>query len=268
VVWPESAVPYRLDEHHGYREVVETLARRQRVDLLVGTLTEAGGGGLHNSAALIRQRGGVATVSSKRQLVPFGEYLPLRAVFSRARALAAEAGDFVPGSRIVLHPVGGQRVACLICYEAVFPELAAEAVAAGADLLVNMTNDSWFGWTSGPRQHLMHAMLRAAETGRPLVRAANSGISVVVGADGRLLERLELGERGAIVAEVRAGGDAAPGHRVGGWLALACATLSVVALGAAWLPWRHRRRRPVDRQPASEDPRIEPEQPSDRKTDA
>jgi apolipoprotein N-acyltransferase len=269
VVWPESAVPYRLDEHPGYRRLVESLAHRHEVDLLVGTLTKAAEGErLHNSAALIRPGGGVATVSSKRQLVPFGEYLPMQALFSRARALAAEAGEFVPGDRIVLHGVRGQRVACLVCYEAVFPELSAEAVEAGADLLVNMTNDSWFGWTSGPRQHLMHSLLRAAETGRPLVRAANSGISVIVGADGRVVERLDLGRRGVIVADVRVGGRPAPGFRVGGWLAVGCATLSVVALGAAWLPWRSRRRRRTGRRTGSQNPRTEPDRPGDRDADA
>lgn len=269
VVWPESAVPYRVDSHPGYRRDVERLARRLDVDLLVGTLSEAReAGALRNSAALIRASGGVATVSSKRQLVPFGEYLPMSWLFGGARALAAEAGSFVPGERVVLHPARGQRVACLVCYEAVFPGLAAEAVDAGAGLLANITNDSWFGWTSGPRQHLLHSTLRAAETGRPLIRAANSGISVILGARGELVGRLGLGERGILTATVTAGAAPAPGYFVGRWVARACATLSFVVLGAAWLPARIWRGPSAIRRRAPRDENPETDRPSDGKADA
>lgn len=242
VVWPESAVPYRVDEHPVYLRVMEDLARREQVDLIVGTLTTAPeGDGLMNSAALIRAGAGLTTVSSKRQLVPFGEYLPMRFLFGNVPALAAEAGDFLPGRSITLHPVRGGRAGCLICYEAVFPSLASDMVREGADLLINITNDSWFGWTSGPGQHLAHSRLRAAETGRPLVRAANSGISTIIAADGRELGRLELGQRGVVIATVRVAAAPAPGHEVARVLAVLCATLAVVVLVAAWLPWPLRR---------------------------
>ncbi|NJN63588.1 MAG: hypothetical protein HC882_01075, partial [Acidobacteria bacterium] len=100
----------------------------------------------------------------------------------------------------------------LICYEVVFPGLAQEAARAGARALVTMTNDGWFGWTSGPRQHLVHGQLRAAENGLPLLRAANTGISVIVDRHGRNLGEIGLGESGFLVREVELGDVA--GNRV------------------------------------------------------
>ncbi|RMF71944.1 MAG: apolipoprotein N-acyltransferase, partial [Acidobacteria bacterium] len=228
VVWPESAVPYRLDRHRGYRELVAALARRAGVDIVLNTIEADDAGRYFNAAALVRADGRPGGAYRKRRLVPFGEYLPLRSLFRRVPALAAQAGDFTPGAELVLLESRDGTVGPLVCYEAVFPALAADEAAAGADLLVNMTNDSWFGWTGGPAQHLAHARLRAAETGLPLVRAAYSGISAIFSDRGRELGRLGLGERGVLTAEVHVGGRA-PGAAVGRALARLCATLAAVA---------------------------------------
>jgi apolipoprotein N-acyltransferase len=103
----------------------------------------------------------------------------------------------------------------------------------GADVLANTTNDSWYGHSAGPWQHLQHALLRAAETGRPLLRAANSGVSALIDRRGRVLEQLALGERGVLVAAVERGGAAPPGARVGRWVGLLCAIFGFAALVAA-----------------------------------
>jgi len=201
--------------------------------MIVGSVTDAAGGEIHNSAALIRHDTGLLTISSKQWLVPFGEYLPWRFLLGNMPALAAEAGDFVPGERIVIHPATKARVGVLICYEAVFDGAARALAESGADLLVNLTNDSWFGWTSGPRQHLRHAWLRTAETGRPMARAANSGISAIIDGRGRGLGELPLGVRGTLVRRVSLPRGLPWGVSVGRVLRWACATLSLFLLAGA-----------------------------------
>ena len=247
VVWPESAVRYRVDLHEGYRLRLEGLAAAEGVDLIVGSVVEGDGGERLNGAVLVRSDEGVMTISAKRILVPFGEYLPLRVLFGTLPALAAEAGDFSPGRRIVLHPARVGRIGVLVCYEAVFPSLTRQLARGGAQLLVNITNDRWFGWTRGPGQHLRHARLRAAEAGLPLLRAANSGISAIFSRGGELLGRLDVGERGVLVRELSLGAAPAPGSRVGRMVVWVCATLSLLLVLLAVVPPRETRREPAVR---------------------
>jgi apolipoprotein N-acyltransferase len=136
----------------------------------------------------------------KIRLVPFGEFLPLRGLLGAIglRQLAA-MGSFEPGDtpRPLLQIPGLPAAAALICYEAVFPA----AVVQGAErpgVILNVTNDGWFGNTTGPYQHFHQARVRAVEEGVPLVRAANNGVSAIVDAYGRVLDRLDLDVRGVI----------------------------------------------------------------------
>ncbi len=238
VAWPESAVPWRIDEAPGFRARIEALARDLGIDLVLGSVTGAPGGGRYNSAVLVRADTGVAGIAPKRRLVPFGEYLPLRPLLGDVPAIAAEAGDFVPGKDQVLLPSRSGPLGPLVCYELVFPGLSLGLARAGAGILVNLTNDTWFGDSSGPLQHAAHARLRAAETGRPLLRAANSGISLLVDGRGRVLGRLGIGARGILVARVRAGGGLPVGGLVARALEFACVTLAAVALLLAAIPGR------------------------------
>ncbi len=249
VVWPESAVSYRVDGAPAYRARLEDLARALDVDIVVTSVTRGEGDEYFNSAALVRPTLGLAGTYAKRQLVPFGEYLPLRWLFGQVPALAAEAGDFTPGESVTLLPSRVGRLGPLVCFESVFPELGNEAARRGARLLVTMTNDSWFGWTSGPRQHLQHGLLRAAESGLPLLRAANTGISAIADRRGRVQGELPLGARGVIVHEVAIGAPAW-GASVGRVVSGACATLSVAfALLGIW-PARRREEKPDPTNPS------------------
>ena len=171
---------YRLDRHGGYRARLEALARRQDVDLVIQSVIGGGDEPRYNSAAIVLASAGWRGRVDKRQLVPFGEYLPLRWILGDFPAIAAEAGDFVPGESGGLLAARNARVGPLVCYESVFPKYTREAASAGADLLVTMTNDSWFGWTHGPAQHLRHGLLRSHESGLPQLRAANTGISTII----------------------------------------------------------------------------------------
>ncbi|UCF68847.1 MAG: apolipoprotein N-acyltransferase [Acidobacteriota bacterium] len=244
VLWPESACRYRIDAHEEYRAFLERTCARYEFDLLLGSVTRGDAGEWFNSVALVRADAGLSTVGSKQVLVPFGEYLPLRPLLGEIPALAAEAGDFSAGVETVIHPSAAGPVGALVCYESVFPGHAARLARRGAVLLVNLTNDSWFGWTSGPAQHLHHGLLRAAETRRPLLRAANSGISAIVDAKGRVVSELALGERGVLVGDVATEPLYPVGAVLGRALSWACAILSVALVVFASIRGRAGSERP------------------------
>jgi apolipoprotein N-acyltransferase len=155
---------------------------------------------------MLSPRGDLVLRYHKIQLVPFGEYVPLQPLITLGGRVAAkvieQVADFTPGTEPVVGEALGHRLGVFICYEAVFPHLVRRFAASGAELLVNITNDAWYGRTSAPHQHLAMTAFRAVENGRYLVRAANTGITAVVDPRGRVLERTELFERRAIVREV------------------------------------------------------------------
>lgn len=188
VVWPETAVPFPF-QADPRREAVLDVARAVRVPLLVGAPHVDGATGrVFNSAFLIDPAGGVADRYDKVHLVPFGEYVPLRRVFFFADwFVAGGIGEFAPGATLTLFESPAGRFGVTICYEAIFPDLVRRSFAAGADFLVNITNDAWFGRTSAPYQHLAMATVRAVENGAYVVRAANTGISAIIAPDGRIL---------------------------------------------------------------------------------
>lgn len=202
VVWPESAVSYTFRDDGAWAAQLGDLAALQGIDLVVGGLTRSPSGKYENSSVLVRADRGMTAKAPKRELVPFGEYMPLRWLFGRIPALANEVGEFEPGANTVVFEGRSARIGPLVCFEAVFPGLGLDLVRGRAQLLVNQTNDSWFGTTGGPEQHLDHALLRSAETGLPMARAANSGISALVHGGGGVAARLETGQRGVLVADL------------------------------------------------------------------
>ncbi|MBP1611914.1 MAG: lnt [Acidobacteria bacterium] len=230
VVWPESAVSYHFDAEGKWAARLAELASRERVDLVVGGLTRSPSGRFENSSVLVRADRGLAAKAPKRQLVPFGEYMPLRFLFGRIPALANEVGEFQPGADAVVFESQRVRIGPLVCFEAVFPGLTVDLVEKGARLLVNQTNDSWFGTTGGPRQHFEHGLLRAAETGLPLARAANSGISALVDGGGAVHAELGTGEKGILVADLAVPERPRPGAATGRAVAWAALVLTAVAL--------------------------------------
>jgi apolipoprotein N-acyltransferase len=154
-----------------------------------------------NSLMVFDANGALASVYDKIHLVPFGEYLPFQGFLESIglEQLSRMRGGFSAGPtpRPLLHVPGLPPLGVLICYEAVFPA----AVVQGDErpgVLLNVTNDGWFGNTTGPRQHLQQARVRAVEEGLPLIRVANNGISAMIDPEGRLLQQLGLNERGVI----------------------------------------------------------------------
>jgi apolipoprotein N-acyltransferase len=200
VVWPESAAwPFlygrdpRLDE--------DLAALVDRGCSVLFNSSHAIGDSFYNSAYLLSASLPVARYD-KRHLVPFGEYVPFRGVFGWMDKLARNAGEFRPADATVLLPWEGEKIGMSICYEVVFPSEVADLVRAGATMLVTITNDAWYGDTSAPWQHFRAARFRAAESRRPLLRAAITGVSAYVAPDGSVSASIGVFKEGVIKLRV------------------------------------------------------------------
>jgi apolipoprotein N-acyltransferase len=222
IVWPEAAMPFYFQDGGLLAEAVAELPMQTGAALLFGSpayLRDPGGLRYLNSAFLLSPTAQILGRSDKVHLVPFGEYVPLSGFMPFVSKLVAGIGDYSPG-KINPLPFGGHQLGALICYEVVFPELARESVRLGSDLLVNITNDAWFGRSSAPWQHLAMARFRAVENRVWLVRAANTGVSAFIAPSGRVIKKTGLFETtfltGAVGLGARPGlyshmGDLIPG---------------------------------------------------------
>lgn len=226
-LWPESVTPGPLVQDR-YRNLFENIARRTGAYQVVGSNSQEDGRQFV-SAYLVPPEEKPWGVYHKVQLVPFGEYIPLekplKTLFSDV-AVLGELGSFSAGKlNQPLLSLPGVPFGTTICYESVFPQLWRAQNLAGAKFFVNITNDAWYFDTAAPYQHLAVNVLRAVETGRPVLRAANTGISAVIDPFGRITRRLELNRRGALSVSV----PLPVGDRVnfytqwGDWFAWLCA---------------------------------------------
>ena len=209
LIWPESAFPFFLTREADAMAQIAELLPKDTV-LLTGSVRAPDGppgvrvSRAYNSIYLIDHDGGVLSVYDKLHLVPFGEYLPLQAWMEKLGfvQLTRVHGGFIPGTRRRTMEVPQAPPALpLICYEAIFPgDIAASGDRPG--WIINLTNDGWFGNSTGPYQHLQQARMRAIEEGLPMVRAANTGISAVIDPSGRIVARLGLGIEGVLDANL------------------------------------------------------------------
>ena len=198
IVWPETSVPFFFQNYDDRSRSVIDTARRTNSWLLFGSpgyRREGGKTSFNNSAYLLSPKGAISGRYDKVHLVPFGEYVPLHDTLFFIDKLVEGAGDFTPGREIVPLSVGDRKVGVLICYEGIFPEISREYRMKGAGLLVNITNDAWYGDTSAPYQHLTMAAFRAIENRIYIIRAANTGISAIVDPTGKILSKTGLFER-------------------------------------------------------------------------
>lgn len=194
ILWPESALPGWLDEQKNMVWISRWAARLRR-PMLVGAVSRPGLR-RHNSAVLLNEHGEPAGIYHKRELVPFGEYVPLRPLFEGWIGILARLGDFNAGrprQRLLATPLG--RLAVTICYEAVFPRWGRLDGSRGARVFVNLTNDGWYKDTWGPHQHFYTNMYRAVENRVTVLRAGNTGISGAIDPYGKVLARTGLEER-------------------------------------------------------------------------
>jgi apolipoprotein N-acyltransferase len=203
VVWPESSVPFLIDEQPGALNAIA--AALPETVLLMGSLRRSplkatSSQALVYNSLFVIGAGEIRAVYDKAHLVPYGEYLPLENWLQPLgfRRLVTIPGSFTVGAGPVTLPLGGRPpVSPLICYEAIFPGRVVNSHDRPGWLL-NITNDGWFGQSSGPYQHLAQARFRSIEEGLPLLRAANTGISAVIDGYGRILRQLPLGSKGVI----------------------------------------------------------------------
>lgn len=217
VIWPETSVPWLLNRPGPVLEIIAEAAGGAPVAL---GIQRSDGFRYFNSLAVIDATGTPVAVYDKFHLVPFGEYTPFGDFLADlgVTAFAAREGNGYtpgPGAAVIdLGPLG--KVQPLICYEAVFPQ-DLRAAPERPDWLLQVTNDGWFGQVAGPFQHLAQARLRAVEQGLPLIRAANTGVSAVIDAKGRVLQSLPLGAVGIIDAALPTAMPATPYARWGDW---------------------------------------------------
>ncbi|MDZ7641371.1 MAG: apolipoprotein N-acyltransferase [Desulfurivibrio sp.] len=212
LIWPETALPFYPLENPLLDRLID-FSNRHDCYLLTGAPhrepTADATYRYHNSALLIAPAAAgekqrpvdqppwqrpeqQLSLYHKQHLVPFGEYIPLRWLLPYFAPIVETMGDFSPGPGPQLLTAADQRLGVLICYEAIFPRLAREMTDNGAELLINITNDAWFGATNAPWQHLSMAVLRAVENRRPLARAANTGISAFILPDGQIKQATDL----------------------------------------------------------------------------
>ena len=199
IIWPESSVPLLLQYNsEAIQFITDNLLSNG--EILIGNITYQDNN-FRNSALLIDQDNKIKEIYHKIHLVPFGEYMPFKNVLSKLPFLKIITGDigFENGKEIksINTKLGTARI--VICYEIIFPE-EINPNREDFDFIINITNDAWFGNSSGPYQHLNSSRFRAIEQGIPVFRSANTGISAVIDPYGRVIELIELGSKGSIVS--------------------------------------------------------------------
>lgn len=247
VVWPESAVPFFLQDQPAEAERIRGLARELSSHLLLGSPAHELRNGVPvflNSAFVISPAGDTVGRGDKIHLVPFGEYVPLGRLFPFISKLVVGIGDFSPGERATPLSLGRTEAGLLVCYEAIFPELARSYVRNGARILVNITNDAWFGRSSAPHQHLAIAVFRAVETRTPLLRAANTGISAIIDQNGHIRAMTPLFEETFSSGEITPGTADSLYLKIGDAPAWFCVLTMAAIVFISWSRNRHRNRTP------------------------
>jgi apolipoprotein N-acyltransferase len=249
VVWPEAAaaflfqpddrypVEYLSDKE--YRDTLLQLARNTGKPILFGApalATDSLGGGFYNRAYLVSGTGQIEGSYDKMILVPFGEYVPGREVFGYfVNRVVQGFGDMIPGTHQTIFDVSGAKLGVLICYESIFPDLTRREVKAGADVLVNITNDAWYGESSAPFQALAMAAMRSAETKVPMIRTANTGISAIISPTGAITFPTPLFKRGTEIENVGWRPVRTIYTVVGDLFSEICLVLTIAGLAMGWL---------------------------------
>lgn len=201
IIWPENPAPFYFERDPIFRSAVERMARETRAYVVVGSVNYADAEGTKpkNSAMVLDPEGRVVLAYDKIHLVPFGEYVPAWAFPSLVGKITYEAGNFVPGTSYRAAPTRDGGLGLFICYEAIFPQLVRRMVPEGPGVLVNISNDAWFGDSAAAFQHLEMARLRAIENRRYLLRDTNDGITTVINPYGRIISRLPRHEQAVLV---------------------------------------------------------------------
>ncbi|HUV36246.1 MAG TPA: apolipoprotein N-acyltransferase [Patescibacteria group bacterium] len=210
VVFPETAAPMAFSHQYSYVRWLKRIARDNNIDLFTGFIDFSRDNDVwqsHNAAGLFDSEGQVTGIYIKVNLLPFGERIPFSQYIPVLGTLDFGQANFKPGTVQTIFRSRVGTFGALICFESTFADYTRRYIQRGADFLVNITNDGWFGSEVGPRQHAETAILRAVENRVTLLRAANTGISMVVDPVGRVSHRIELGRQGILLTPVYPKGD-------------------------------------------------------------
>ena len=234
IVWPETAMPFYFGTNVPLTNRVLKGTQSTAADYVIsspGFERKENRVEYRNRAFMLEagQRK-VSGIYDKAHLVPFGEYVPLKKWLPFLGKLVEQVGDFSAGQKGANLEWGEHRLGMLICYELIFPYLSREATLNGADLLVNITNDAWYGRTSAPYQHFSMAVFRAVENRRALARAANTGISGFVDPTGNIMAASPIFEEAALTAEIPLLSVSSLYTRFGDWFSLICVVIFLVAV--------------------------------------
>jgi apolipoprotein N-acyltransferase len=250
IIWPESPAPFFIADPRLQRWLV-AMAQDRNSYLVVGSLgeTQETGGRqqLLNSALVTDPHGNMVGRYDKIHLVPFGEYVPFQNLLFFANKLTREVGDFARGSQRKVFDLGGTHAGIFICYESVFPEEVREFTANGAQVLINISDDLWYGETGAPAQHLQMARMRAVENHRWVLLATNNGTTASIDPLGRVVKQAPRNVRTALVAPFAPQTESTFYSRNGDMFAWACVIISLLAV---FVRWRYRAHTMIEARPA------------------
>lgn len=203
IIWPESAVP-TLYYYGLATEDYQIISEETNTPILVGVLQRENGANT-NDSLLVDKNGKLATYS-KRQLVPFGEYMPYETILAKIFPFLTELNlvedTYTPGRSSAIMEMSKGNVGNVICFESIYPNLTRQSTVDGAEIIMELTNDSWLEDSPAMKQHLAHGVFRSVENSRYLVRSANTGISATIDSRGRVIKQLDVDEKGVITDTV------------------------------------------------------------------
>ncbi len=240
IIWPENPAPFYFERDPIFRAAAERMARDAGAYAVVGSVNFADPEHRQpkNTAMVLDPQGRVVLAYDKIHLVPFGEYVPVWAFPDLVGKITHEAGNFVPGSSYRAAETSEGAMSLFICYESIFPQLVRRLVPEGPAVLVNISNDAWFGDTAAAAQHLEKARLRAIENRRYLLRATNDGITCIIDPYGRIIARIPRHEFAVLTGRFDFVAGKTFYTRHGDVFAWAC--VAIVAAFAARAGWKEK----------------------------
>jgi apolipoprotein N-acyltransferase len=237
IVWPESPAPFWPGER-GFQTQLGEIARRTNSYLVIGSLAFGpevhGEAPMYNSALVVDPTGRPVGRYDKIHLVPFGEYVPLKGLLFFAKKLTREVGDFSRGTERFVFDLSGTRVAVFICYESIYPGEVRQFADKGAQVLINISDDDWFGNTGAPLHHLQMGRMRAVENHRWVLISTNSGITASIDPDGRVVKQAPRNVRTALVAPFNVESEVTFYTRFGDVFAWICVVISILGVVVRW----------------------------------
>jgi apolipoprotein N-acyltransferase len=243
LILPESPTPTTYEYSSTYRKTMHRFAQQFPMGVIfnnVAMVEGKEGEKYFNSAYFLGRDGDTLQRYDKIHLVPFGEYIPYQSLFSFAGTITRDVGAFSSGGEYLTPAIANQPVNAIICFEAVFPDLARRFVQKGSKLIINLTNDAWYGNSAAPHQHLAIARWRAVENRRFLLRAANSGISAIITPTGAVQSATKTFERAICKGGFAFLADSTVYTRFGDFLLIPCAIIVVWAVACSRLSEKRR----------------------------